>query len=332
MPSNPPQAASDRAAALARHGDTQAAYRLLQQAIGDGDGLAAATLGNWRLAGDLIRRDLADARDLFGQAARLGVEDAWPAHTAMLANGAGGMARRWPEALALLRTRAPLDGLARRQIALIDDMALDAEGEPAIGFAAEPMHRSPQIFRIPRFLTGDECRYLVERAMPMLQPSVVVDPRSGALMRDPVRTARSAGFPFVLEDPALHAINRRIAAVTATTYAQGEPLQVLGYGRGEEYKLHGDVLPPGPNQRIMTVLVSLSAGFDGGETHFPGIDLRWKGETGEALVFANVDANGSENLLARHAGLPVTRGTKFLASKWIRQAPLDLSGPPGRPY
>ena len=33
-----------------------------------------------------------------------------------------------------------------------------------------------------------------------------------------------------------------------------------------------------------------------------------------------------------HAGLPVTRGRKLMLSKWIRDKPLDLAGPPGRPF
>jgi prolyl 4-hydroxylase len=107
---------------------------------------------------------------------------------------------------------------------------------------------------------------------------------------------------------------------------------VLCYRPGEEYRLHSDALPPGPNQRTVTLLVALNEDYDGCETHFPAIDLAWRGRTGEALVFRNVDAAGTIDQAARHAGAQVRRGTKFILSRWIREHPLDLSGPPGKPF
>ena len=83
---------------------------------------------------------------------------------------------------------------------------------------------------------------------------------------------------------------------------------------------------------MITLLVALSDDYDGGEMLFPAIDLAWRGHVGEALLFRNVDAAGALDPAARHAGCPVRRGTKFLLSRWIREHPLDLSGPPGKPF
>lgn len=321
----------DRAMALAAHGSVVPAYRLLEQAMAQGDGLAAATLAEWRMAGQLVRRDIGLARDLFGRAAALGLREALPMHIALLASGAGGKGRDWGRALDLLAQAAALDPRAARQIALLEGLALTEAGDPASLPALEPLNDLPFVARVPGFLDVEECRYLVELAQPYLQPSVVVDPVSQRFVTDPVRIARSAGFPFVLENPLLHALNRRIAALTRTCYEQGEPLQVLSYRANEQYKLHSDVLPGPVNQRILTVLVTLADDFTGGETAFPDLALKWRGAVGEALVFANVDARGQPVPTARHAGNPVGRGTKTILSKWIRQAPLDISGPPGRP-
>ncbi|HEU4651022.1 MAG TPA: 2OG-Fe(II) oxygenase, partial [Croceibacterium sp.] len=117
-----------------------------------------------------------------------------------------------------------------------------------------------------------------------------------------------------------------------TEWTQGEPAQVLCYRPGEEYKLHSDALPPGANQRVTTVLVALNTDYDGGETVFPDLGLAWRGHAGEALVFGNLDAAGALEPAARHAGAPVSRGPKFLLSRWIRERPLDLSGPLGKPF
>lgn len=320
---------SARAEELAGQGQIAEAFHLLEKATAAGDGLAALTLADWRMAGAVIRRDLGEARRLYGLAAKFGVAEAAPLHVAMLANGAGGSGRRWAEALALL---AAGDVGQRRQSALIAAMAIDAEGDPLAVPEREVLHNSPRIERLPGFISVDECSYLIDIAQPRLAPAVVVDPRTGQQMRDPVRSALSAAFPFVAEDPVLHAINRRIAAATTTSWEQGEPLQVLSYQPGQEYKLHSDALPFGGNQRTLTLLVALSGGFTGGATAFPRLGLEWTGQPGDALFFTNTDSAGQPLAAMWHAGLPVTAGRKLLLSKWIRAEPLDLRGPPGRPF
>ena len=324
--------AVSRAEALAGRGRIADAFHLLDEAMANGDGPSALRLAEWRLSGALIRRDLGDARRLYGLAAWLGVEEAAPIHIALLANGAGGSPRRWAEALGLLAQRAPRDPVAQRQSALLTAMAIDDEGDPRGPARPEIVHPAPRIERLPGFLSADECRYLAAIALPRLAPAVVIDPRSGQPMRDPVRRALTAGFPFVAEDPVLHAINRRIAAATATRYDQGEPLQVLSYEAGQEYRLHSDALPGGGNQRVATVLVTLTEGFTGGATSFPRLGLELTGRPGDALFFVNTDSAGRPDPAMWHAGLPVRQGRKLLLSKWIRQQPLDLSGPPGRPF
>lgn len=328
---------SGHALALARRGEVAGAMELLSEAIAAGDAMAAATLADWRVGGDLVRRDLAEARVLYGKAADLGLGEAEPVYIALLANGAGGSGRRWAEALARLGRRAGSDPLAAHQRDLIAAMAIDAQGDPLEPSPREVISEEPRIAVIRGFLSAAECRYLAEQALPALQPAIVVHPQTGRAMLDPVRTALSAGFPFVLEDPVIHAINRRIMAATGTSYEQGEPIQVLSYEPGQEYKLHSDCLPPPPpgqrlNQRIQTFLVTLDDRFEGGETSFPRIGLNLRCAAGDAVHFVNIDQVGQPEQLAWHAGLPVKRGRKLLLSKWIRQAPLDLSGPPGRPF
>jgi prolyl 4-hydroxylase len=142
-----------------------------------------------------------------------------------------------------------------------------------------------------------------------------------------VRNSDVAAFPLAYETPAVHALNRRLAAISATAPEQGEPLQILRYGPGQQYKAHSDALPNAANQRICTALVYLNEDYAGGETHFLANDLKVRGAVGDAILFVNADREGRPDADARHAGLPVTRGTKLLASRWIRARPLDLSMP-----
>jgi prolyl 4-hydroxylase len=90
-----------------------------------------------------------------------------------------------------------------------------------------------------------------------------------------------------------------------------------------------DALPAEPNQRILTALVYLSDDYEGGETTFPHIGLSFRGRTGDALIFRNAGPDGRPDPLSLHAGLPVTKGIKYLASRWIRAK--RFAFPPPRP-
>ena len=283
------------------------------------------------MSGALIRRDIGAARKHYELAAELGLDAAAPVHIALLANGAGG-GRDWPRAIALLRKRAADDALAERQISLVDAMQLDDEGNPVTRCSFEALNDDPSIRTCDAFLSTDECRYLADQARLAAVPSVVIHPQTGAAVQDPVRRAKAAGFPFVREDPVIHAINRRIAAATGFAPDHGEPAQVLVYEPSDEYRLHSDALPFEANQRVATFLVTLSDDFVGGETAFPRLGIEWRGRRGDALEFRNVDGQGRPATSMWHEGRPVAQGRKVLLSKWIRAAPLDLSGPPGRPF
>jgi prolyl 4-hydroxylase len=71
-------------------------------------------------------------------------------------------------------------------------------------------------------------------------------------------------------------------------------------------------------QRIVTCLVYLNDGFEGGETEFPAIDWRYRGKPGDSLIFNNVTPQGLPDMASLHAGLPPTRGEKWVLSQWVR--------------
>ena len=58
--------------------------------------------------------------------------------------------------------------------------------------------------------------------------------------------------------------------------------------------------------------------FEGGGTDFPAIKVTVRGGVGDMLVFRNIRDNGEFDERMIHAGLPVTSGIKWMASRWIR--------------
>lgn len=272
-----------------------------------------------KLAGAGCERDAAAARELFREAGEAGRHEAAVIHANLLASGTGGP-RRWREALGILEELAERDLRCRRELALIGAMRIDRDGDPLSVPDGEVVSEPPEITRFPGLFSREECAYLIAAAEPMLEPSVVVDPASGRQVRDPVRSSDGTGFTWPLENPAVHALNRRIAAASGTAADQGEPLQILRYRPGQEYRPHFDAIPGFANQRILTVLVWLNEDYEGGETHFPVAGLALRGRAGDALMFRNAGADGRRDPASAHAGRPVTRGEKFIASRWIRAA------------
>ncbi len=158
-------------------------------------------------------------------------------------------------------------------------MMLDDAGDPVSVRLPRQLSESPNVLLFAKLLTQQECEFLIHTAEPRLEPSVVVDPKSGRFVAHPVRTSDSTGFSLPEENPALHALNRRLAAASGTDVAQGEPLQVLRYGAGQQYRTHSDALPGADNQRILTMLVYLNDNYEEGETRFIDSGLKFKGGT-----------------------------------------------------
>ncbi|HVI06628.1 MAG TPA: 2OG-Fe(II) oxygenase [Sphingomicrobium sp.] len=314
-----------KAQALLYRGEIARAATYLKQAESSGDASAARELGLWCLAGQAFRRDLTASRSYFERAAELGDRKSASILRAFVAAGIGAP-RDWGLAMHMLRAAAPVDLEAAAQSALIGSMDLDFTGTPRLSFEAQLLSEDPSVQLFPRLFSQAECAYLVGVSAPALRPSVVVDPDTGRQVPNPIRTSSATSFPFIDENPAIHALNRRLAAASGTDVRSGEPLQVLHYALGQEYRQHSDALPliAPDQQRVLTFLVYLNDDYDGGETRFPAANLNVRGRTGDGLLFRNVARSGEPDQRSVHAGLPVTRGVKHLASRWIRATPLKL--------
>jgi prolyl 4-hydroxylase len=276
-----------------------------------------------RAAALLVAGDLAAAREQFRVAGEAGSREAAVIHANFVASGVGAPAD-WQAGLALLRALAGRNPRSARELAVIEAMELTPEGDPVRLPPPEVLSESPHLTRFPALFTPAECAYLAAAAAPMLQPSVVVDSASGRQVRDPVRSSDGIGFTAPLENPAVHALNRRIAAASGTAPEQGEPLQVLRYRPRQEYKPHFDAIPGFENQRVLTMLVWLNDGYEGGETWFATPRLALRGAIGDALLFRNTGPDGRRDPACAHAGLPVRSGEKLIASRWIRERPFVL--------
>ena len=193
---------------------------------------------------------------------------------------------------------------------------------------ARIMSEAPRIAVAEKFLPAPVCDWLIERARPQTRRARVFDVERGVQMHHEVRSNSDAFLTVAKMDMVTVAARARVAALAGLPLAGLEDSAILHYSIGEEYKPHHDFLDPTPammqeiasaGQRVATVLIYLNEGYEGGETDFPLARKRYKGRKGDALLFWNVTPSGQSDGLTLHAGLPPTRGEKWLFSQWIRQ-------------
>jgi prolyl 4-hydroxylase len=197
---------------------------------------------------------------------------------------------------------------------------------------ANVLSRSPVIRAYEEFLPPACCDWIVARAKDRLEPAKVNLPDSGGAGRmENMRTNSHAGFNLAECDVILMLIRQRIATLASLPLPGLEWPMALHYSAGEEYKPHYDFFDTNARgtardverfgQRVATFLIYLNDDFEGGETDFPKLNIRYRGKKGDALLFFNVE-HGEPDARTLHAGLAPTRGEKWLYSQWIREARL----------
>lgn len=300
--------------ALAGAGRLQEAVPIIRAHAEAGNAEALFTLGDLYWRGIGLERDHPAALQLFRRSSDGGFPMAVRAYTNLLANGATGT-RDWQGALARLAVEARVDQLRAWMFSLISKMNLTPSGDPVSVAPGERISDRPQAIIFRQGFTGEECDFLRAVAEPTYEESKVIGTEGD--VRTVLRTSDGSTLHWLVEDPATHALNRRLAAFTGTNVDQGEPLHILRYRPGQEYRPHVDWLLDA-NPRVLTALVYLNEDYSGGETAFVKTGLQVRGRKGDVLVFRSQGPDGGLDPLSEHAGLPVTGGVKYLASRWIR--------------
>ena len=187
----------------------------------------------------------------------------------------------------------------------------------------------PALRVLDGILTAAECAELIELARPRLKRAMTVD-TEGKNQVDHRRT--SEGMFFTLNElPLVGRIEQRLAELLDMPVNHGEGLQILHYLPGQEYEPHFDWFDPelpsyAPitrvgGQRIASIVMYLNTPDQGGGTAFPAIGLTVTARRGSAVYFA-YDSGDKSSL---HAGLPVIRGEKWIATKWLREKPYKIA-------
>lgn len=186
----------------------------------------------------------------------------------------------------------------------------------------------PQLMVFGNVLSREECEQLIASSQSKLARSTTVDEQTGKAEWHADRT--SSGTFFALDEtPFIAQLDQRIAQLMQMPVVNGEGLQILNYQIGGEYKPHYDYFPPDQpgsathiatgGQRVATLIIYLNDVDEGGATIFPELGLAVTPVQGSAVYFSYCNTRNQLDPLTYHGGNPVTRGEKWIATKWMRQ-------------
>jgi hypothetical protein len=323
-----------------RHDD---AVNALARATQGGDVEAMAELGKRLVVGDRAPLLPDQGVRLLLDATVTGSAEAALRLATLAALGAH-VPHSWSEALSLLALAAERGSVsAQRQIATLSGQTVESGSgsEQWRHIAAnidmrfwssvpngKVLSASPVVRVFPDFVTDAVCDWLVERARPNLRRALIYDPVGGQDMVDHMRTNSAAGFDLIQADVVQVAVQTRMAATVGISIHHLEGPTVLHYAEGEEITNHFDFVNPRiPNyeteigqrgQRIITFLVYLNEDYEGGETDFATLGLRYRAAKRDGLFFTNALPTGEPDARMVHAGLPPRDGEKWIVSQFIR--------------
>tara|TARA_R110000803_G_C11813077_1_gene300963 strand:- start:45 stop:587 length:543 start_codon:yes stop_codon:yes gene_type:complete len=168
---------------------------------------------------------------------------------------------------------------------------------------------------IPDLLTEDEIEYIKKKSINKLEPSATFNPSHNS-----IRQSESTWLK--LDDPIVDNVIRKCVGLTNKPIGHCEPLQVTRYKTGGFYKPHQDtserVLT---NKRLYTIMIALNDDYEGGETSFPNLNIKYKLKKGDALFFHTLDNYELHTSMALHGGEPVKSGEKWICNLWVHKYP-----------
>ena len=173
----------------------------------------------------------------------------------------------------------------------------------------------PLIKVIDGFLSKEACQSIIDEATPLLEPSKISGGESG------YRTSKSTWLSHTHSHSTLSLLESatKIAGV-GVEYC--EPISIIKYESGEEYKKHVDFNTLANNIRVATVIVYLNDVSSGGLTSFPKLNYSVKPVCGRATYFRYDYKDEETNMKTLHVGEPPTDGAnKWIATIWIHEKP-----------
>jgi prolyl 4-hydroxylase len=193
-----------------------------------------------------------------------------------------------------------------------------------------------ELYTIDDFVNKEECKKIVSLIKKDMKKSTVsIADKASGYVDDSVRTSSTCNLVGAHSD-VVGVVNDRILECIGIHSSRGEPIQGQHYDKTQEFKQHTDTFAPNSEeyklhcenrggQRTWTFMIYLNSTRKGGETKFnrtktpEGDMLVFKPKLGMAVVWNNLNMDGSPNKYSLHQGCPVESGEKIIITKWFRE-------------
>lgn len=187
------------------------------------------------------------------------------------------------------------------------------------------------LYNLENFLNQDECEHLIQAIKTKLRPSKL----SSYEPDSKFRTSRTCDLGNI-DDPLIENIDHRICRLLGIDPSYSEPIQGQYYEVGQEFKPHTDFFEENEiasnsnkmGQRTYTVMIYLNTLQEGGVTSFPKVATQFSPKRGMAVIWCNLNPDGSPNTNSLHHAQPVLNGYKAVITKWFRSKSQLENSPP----
>ncbi|GAC20168.1 prolyl hydroxylase family protein [Paraglaciecola arctica] len=188
-----------------------------------------------------------------------------------------------------------------------------------------------ELYSVEDFLLPQECQALIELIEQAKQPSTITS-------ENPDQQFRTSSTCHLgnMQDPVIRKIDLQICQYLGIDPSYSEVIQGQHYQLGQQFKPHTDYFEPYElahyggiqGQRTYTFMIYLNEVEQGGDTVFPELAIGFKAKKGMAVIWNNINPDGSVNYQTLHQGMPVQKGEKLIITKWFRQHSLEQSSGP----
>lgn len=208
-----------------------------------------------------------------------------------------------------------------------------------------------KVWSIDNFIAQEDCERLIHDAADRLMRATVSGPGGSSVISES-RKAQQAAYSmsggesdplWPLYNRALEMVNHH-AGFNITPEGQ-EPLTVIQYNIGDEYKPHcdsscGENMNHLKGGRIATALLYCKVADEGGATTFVNSNIFVTPKPGSVVFFSYMgkdDRRMDPLKFTEHTGCPVAAGEKWITTFWMRDGvnatqPYSLFGTTGESY
>jgi len=179
-----------------------------------------------------------------------------------------------------------------------------------------------EFYFFPDFLNDKECSQLIRIIRSKLRPSAITNEDEPDTK---YRTSSTCDLG-IMNDKIVADIDQKICDTIGINSSYSEIMQGQYYEIGQEFKAHTDYFQGSvyrkytkdQGQRTYTFMVYLNDVDIGGETEFRKLQKKIKPQKGMAIIWNNLNKDGSVNSNTIHQAHPVLSNKKVIITKWFR--------------